>query len=77
MVAHLFAPFKQAWVFKQVKKEHGFGGVGVVGVVGVAMSTAVCSLGSSGWIGLSSPNEVESMCVCVCVELVYRNWKEE
>ena len=50
---------------------------GVVGVVGVAMSTAVCSLGSSGWIGLSSPNEVESMCVCVCVELVYRNWKEE
>ena len=53
------------------------GVVGVVGVVGVAMSTAVCSLGSSGWIGLSSPNEVESMCVCVCVELVYRNWKEE
>ena len=47
------------------------------GVVGVEISNAVCSLGSSGWIGLSSPNEVESMCMCVCLELVYSNWKEE
>ena len=48
MVAHLFAPFKQAWVFKQVKKEHGFGWVGVVGVVGVVEVVEV--VGAVGWL---------------------------